>query len=285
MAGGLRKNPILDSKQKQLNKLSNRKPPPLKLSAKAFNYGKTHVVALNNVEYAGAGREFSQGRYRGMVSDRQLDWLQQDLANVPPDHLIVLATHIPLVAEASDGSLSPSATGPNTINFDRLLELLRPFENIYGIAGHDTSNSWKVEINHNHGWNGQPWIAHTLAEVRGNGWTTGPDDLRGVRDAMMQDGNPNGFYLLKIDGVSLVPEFIPFPFGTDAAQRMRIVLDPALEVSEEGGVNRGTLQPDTKIVVNLFDGGERDKLTLSLDGGPQRALLYKVRTGECPSRC
>ena len=104
------------------------------------------------------------------------------------------------------------ATGPGTENLAALLELLAPFEHIYGLAGHDTSNSWKVEVNHTHGWHGQPWIAHSLAEVRGNGWTMGPVDLRGVRDAMMEDGNPNGFYVLRFDDVELTPEFIPFPY-------------------------------------------------------------------------
>ena len=28
---------------------------------------------------------------------------------------------------------------------------------------------------------------------------------------MMEDGNPNGFYVLKFNNVELIPEFIPFP--------------------------------------------------------------------------
>ncbi len=240
----------------------------------SFNYGNAHVVALNNVEYGGA----ADGGYRGFISDDQIRWLEQDLANVSPDMLIVIATHISLISEASDGDPSHAATGPRTENFDRLLELLRPFDNVYGLAGHDTSNSWKVEIDHDHGWTGQPWIAHTLAEVRGSGWTRGPRDLRGVADAMMEDGNPNGFYLLKFDDVTLVPEFIPFPFGADAGQRLRIVLDPELESPPEGSINRGRLHANTKVVVNLFDGGERDRVRLSLDGGPLTPMRYVLRT-------
>lgn len=244
----------------------------------SFNYGKVHFVSLNNVEYAGDGREFNSGEYRGYISANQIYWLERDLANVARDRLIVIASHIPLVAEASDGSGSPPATGPSTANFSQLLDILEPFENIYGLAGHDTSNSWKVEINHRHGWTGRPWIAHTLAEVRGNGWTTGPADMRGVRDAMMQDGNPNGFYVLKFDDVELVPEFIPFPYGPDSAQRLRITLDPLLIGPASGNINRGSLQPGTKIVVNLFDGGERDTVSISIDGAPIQAMKYTVRT-------
>jgi hypothetical protein len=243
----------------------------------SFNYGNAHIVALNNVEYAGQ-RGSNNGAYRGFISDDQMYWLKRNLANVARDKLIVIATHISLISEASDGDPSHDVTGPKTDNFYQLLELLRPFANVFGLAGHDTSNSWKVEINHEHGWTGQPWIAHTLAEVRGSGWTRGPKDLRGVAEAMMEDGNPNGFYLLKFDDVTLVPEFIPFPFGRDAAQRLRIVLDPELKDATYSSINRGVLQNNTKVVVNLFDGGERDRVILSLDGGPLMPMRYVVRT-------
>lgn len=242
----------------------------------SFNHGNVHFVALNNVEYAGNGREFSDGRYRGYITDGQLYWLERDLAQVSPEKLIVIATHIPLVAEADDGR-NPVATGPNTENFTALLDILRPFPNIYALAGHDTSNSWKVEVGHRHGWTGQPWIAHTLAEVRGNGWTRGPVDPRGVRDAMMEDGNPNGFYVLNFDDTRLVPEFIPFPFGPDAAQRLRITLDP-LPAATESTIYRGTLAADTRLVVNLFDGGVRDTVWAAIDNGPRQEMTYTVRT-------
>ena len=243
----------------------------------SFDYGNVHFVALNNVEYAGAGNEFSSSVYRGYISAVQLQWLRNDLAQVPMDKLIVIASHIPLIAEADDG-VSPILTGPNTENFTELLEILEPFENIYGLAGHDTSNSFKVQVNHQHGWNGKPWIAHTLGEVRGSGWTRGPRDFRGVRDAIMEDGNPNGFYVLKFNNVDLVPEFIPFPSSADGTNRMRIMLDPPLALSELNGIHRGVLQAGTKLVVNLFDGGIRDSVRASINGNEEILMAYRVRT-------
>lgn len=243
----------------------------------SFNHGNVHFVALNNVEYAGDGKQFGNSSYRGFIPEDQLNWLQQDLANVSTDKLIVIATHIPLVSEASDGQ-SETITGPDTENFARLLEILEPFSNIYGLAGHDTSNSWKVEVSHQHGWHGQPWIAHTLAEVRGSGWTRGLKDGRGVRDAIMDDGNPNGFYVLKFNNNTLTPEFIPFPYGPDAEQRLRITLDPPLSAPEEESINRGSIEANTKIVVNLFDGGARDAVWASIDGGERIPMTYTVRT-------
>lgn len=243
----------------------------------SFNHGNVHFVALNNVEYAGDGQQFGNSGYRGFIPEHQLQWLAQDLANVSSNKLIVIATHIPLVSEADDG-LSEPHSGPNTENFSRLLDILEPFSNIYGIAGHDTSNSWKVEVNHNHGWQGQPWIAHTLAEVRGSGWPKGLRDARGVRDSIMEDGNPNGFYVLRFDDKAVTPDFIPFPFGPDAAQRLRITLDPPLAQQNSDSINRGTVQTDTKVVVNLFDGGVRDSVWASIDGGEAQTMTYAVRT-------
>ena len=243
----------------------------------SFDYGNVHIVTLNNVEYAGAGKEFDSGRYRGFLNPVQLQWLQNDLSHVSADKLLVIASHIPLIAEASDGVSEPEI-GPNTENFAELLQILEPFEHIYALAGHDTSNSFKVEVNHSHGWTGTPWIAHTLAEVRGSGWTRGPRDLRGVRDAMMQDGNPNGFYLLKFSGTQLTPEFIPFPSGRDGTNRLRIMLDPAISPAEDNSIQRGSLLDETKIVVNLFDGGARDSVWVALDGEPEQLMSYTVRT-------
>ncbi|HBX36720.1 MAG TPA: hypothetical protein DEG76_05260 [Pseudohongiella sp.] len=239
----------------------------------SFNVGNVHFVALNNVEYAGA----DERDYRGFISEDQLYWLERDLAQVDHNKLIVIATHIPLKSEAVDDN-GTQTSGPSTVNFDQLIQLLLPFEHVYGIAGHDTSNSWKVQIDHTHNWTGQPWIAHTLAEVRGNGWHTGPEDLRGINDAMMQDGNPNGFYVMRFNDVSVVPEFIPLPFGPDAGQRLRVTLDPPLEAAHSSSVNRGVLQAGTKVVVNLFDGGVRDQVSMTVNEGPDQPMRYTVRT-------
>jgi hypothetical protein len=84
--------------------------------------------------------------------------------------------------------------------------------------------------------------------------------------------------VLKFNEVDVVPEFIPFPFGPDANRRIRITLDPMLLSSQDSSINRGSLQNDTKLVVNLFDGGVRDSVWLSLDGSPEQAMVYTVRT-------
>jgi hypothetical protein len=242
----------------------------------SFEHGRAHVLALNNIEWRGPGNG-----YRGFLHPRQLEWIANDLRDVPKDRLIVILTHIPLITYAPDGANDTApGTSPslNTVNLDALLQILKPFRHVYGVAGHDTSNSWKAVVDHRHGWHGYPFIAHTLAEARGSGWDQGPRDRRGVRPATMQDGNPNGYYVLDFDGPKLTPRF--HAAGAQADTRMHASIDPPLVPGALPGAtpDRGRLQPGAKVVVNLWDGGARDRVFGSLDGGPMRALRHVVRT-------
>lgn len=239
----------------------------------SFNHGDVHFIGLDNVEYKGDGNgSFDNTRYRGYISEGQLQWLENNLRFVPKDKLIVIMTHISLITYARDGQGERYAMGDNinTVNFSELLQVLQPFNRVYAISGHDTSNSWKVKVDHEHEWYGDWFIAHTLAEVRGSGWGSGPRDERGVRLATMQDGNPNGYYVMTFEGTRVEPKFIPA--AGDPNRSMRIGLDPLPAGSHDAdgnlvALNRGQLQPGTKLVVNLFDGGERDKVELSINGG------------------
>ncbi|NJN46452.1 MAG: hypothetical protein HC808_08235 [Candidatus Competibacteraceae bacterium] len=249
----------------------------------SFDYGDVHFIGLDNVEYKGDGQgRFDNTIYRGYISPDQLQWLSNDLQFVPRDKLIVIMTHISLITYALDGQGERFNQGDNinTVNLNELVEILKPFDRVYAIAGHDTSNSWKIQLDHTHGWFGDWFLVHTLAEVRGNGWSRGPRDERDVRLATMQDGNPNGYYVFSFDGTDVQPRFIPAE--GDPNETMRIVLDPLLEGTRdtEGNVlaiNRGAALPGTKIVVNLFDGGERDLVEVSIDDSPYAPMEIVLR--------
>lgn len=250
----------------------------------SFNHGDVHFIGLDNVQYKGDGQgRYDNTSYRGYVSVEQLEWLRNDLKHVPRDKLIVIFSHISLVTHALDGQGQRYVLGDNinTVNFAELVEILSPFQRVYAFAGHDTSNSWKVKIDHTHNWYGDWFLSHTLAEARGNGWSAGPRDERDVRWATMQDGNPNGYYVMTFEGTSVQPRFIPAPGNPET--QMRIVLDPLLAGTRDAlgnvrAINRGQLAPGTKVVVNLFDGGERDLVEVSIDGGDYRPMENVVRT-------
>jgi hypothetical protein len=245
----------------------------------SFNHGDVHFIGADNIDNGDVDRP-DQGC---VFNERQLQWLKNDLKFVPRHKLIVPITHCPLITYALDGKGERHSLGGNvnTINFAALVEILKPFQRVYWISGHDTSNSWKVQLDHTHNWHGEWFISHTLAEVRGNGWSTGPRTERDTRTVNMQDGNPNGYYVMTFKGTTVKPKFIPGK--GDPNQSMRIVLDPLpLGTREQGtgkvlAINRGPLAPNTKVIVNLFDGGDQDIVKLSLDGGPWTKLQNVLR--------
>lgn len=240
----------------------------------SFDYGNVHFLALNNVGFKGKDKG-----YEGHIDAKQMKWIENDLKDVPTDKLIIIVTHIPLITYANNRTFPSSI---NTVNFRDLLKLLSHFNYVYTISGHDTSNSWKVEVNHTHGWFGAPFIAHTLAETRGGGWEQGPRDERGVRPATMEDGNPNGFYVFYFENNKVKPRFIPA--GGDPKDRLRITLDPPLVPADSTieiypmGLDRGIISDSMWVVVNFFDGGARDKVSISLNGQVAVPMEYIERT-------
>jgi 3',5'-cyclic AMP phosphodiesterase CpdA len=116
----------------------------------SFNHGDTHWIGADNIDDGDEDRP-SQGC---VFNAQQLSWLRNDLKFVPKDKLIVIVTHCPLITYALDSNGERYSLGGNinTINLHELVEILKPFPRVYAIAGHDTSNSWKVQLNHTHGW-------------------------------------------------------------------------------------------------------------------------------------
>lgn len=259
----------------------------------SVDYGQVHFVNMDNVDYFGE----EQGGYRGYLDERQLEWLTNDLAHVPDDTLIVIATHIPLRTEAI------GAANINTVNLDELFDVLEGREHLYSISGHDTSNSWQMYLEpgerreppagvNSAVWTGDEAFHHqVLAEVRGGGWTTGPLDERGVPAADMADGNPNGYYVVSFDGNTYRPRFQPASLPADFQTRITLhggqgnrMLDSGEPVwvpsgpSGSGGIVPAPRfhprdwseehGPAPRVVANVFDGGGGHQVQARVDDRP-----------------
>ncbi len=234
----------------------------------SFDYGQVHFVALDNVDYLGA----AEGGYRGFISQEQIAWLENDLSFVPEDKLVVIATHIPLTTDAVDRTERLV-----TVNLPDLLAVLEGRERLYTLSGHDTSNSWQMYLDHEHGWNGPEPLHHqVLAEVRGNGWS-GPKNEHGLPATTMEDGNPNGYYILSFEGSKYSTRFKAA--GEPEDYQMRIMLE-----QETSGRNQ--LSPDQfevaawqapQLVVNVFDGGERHQVEFRLNDSDFQPMQHTLR--------
>jgi hypothetical protein len=241
----------------------------------SFNYGNVHFIAMDNVQYKGLSNgNYSGGaRYRGYFTDKQLQWLENDLKHVPEDKLIVLFAHIPLKTHApNDGVVG--GDNINTVNLRELLKILDRFEKVYSFSGHDTSNSWQIYFDQDYGRTAsRPMHHHIMAEVRGGSWQ-GPKNIYGIPDATAEDGNPNGYYLIDFHGAEYIPKFKAEGYGDD--YRMRIIIETGGKYSENNRLPQSQLK-HSRFLVNVFDGGDKWKVDYSLNGGSFSAMEYEQR--------
>ena len=225
----------------------------------SYDYGRVHFVSMDNVDYDGQDEDGGNGGYRGYLTPEQLEWLSNDLEYVPEDHLVVIATHIPLRTEAI------GADNINTVNLDELFAVLEGREHLYSISGHDTSNSWQTyfepgeELPTPEGvndavWDGPHAFHHqVLAEVRGGGWTTGPLEERGVPDderGVPVTGNRDGG----------MPQDPPAP-GED---------DDGMQVPAEGESAWATGLPNGVHAADMADGNPNGYYIIEFDGNTYR---------------
>ena len=138
----------------------------------AFSEGRVHFIVLNNVYGNGA-----RG-YKGYLSERQLNFVQQDLKYVPRDVLIVLSMHIPLF---------------HTRNVDALLSLLEGRGDVLAVTGHmhQVGRFFRQ---------GKGVRLHELSAGASCGfWWVGEKNADGVPAALQQCGTPRNYFVLDFD--------------------------------------------------------------------------------------
>ncbi|MCF4128023.1 calcineurin-like phosphoesterase C-terminal domain-containing protein [Methylobacterium sp. SyP6R] len=242
----------------------------------ALEHGGVLFLMLDNVHYLGAATATAGrgGRYEGRIGERQLAFVENLLAQVPKDRLVVVAMHIPL---ASD--LGPDDPGIGTADRAQLLRLLagRPS---FSVSGHTHTTE-----HHYLGSDGRPGAPgddahhhHVLTAVSGS-WWSGPPDRRGIATADSRDGTPHGFHVLGITGGRhYTTRYVPA--SDDAGRQMRIVLESQFHADDLarlpdtrlyellGATIPAESAGATNVVVNLFDGGPRSRVTFRIGDRP-----------------
>ena len=247
----------------------------------AFQYGAATFILLDNVDYLGTdpSKPNGFGKYCGFFGERQLGFVRHVLANVPRDSLVVISFHIPLktLAAADDAN--------NTVDAKAFLDAIGTHPNTVSFCGHTHTNEhWYFTAadgyaagTHHH---------HILAAVSGS-WWSGPFDARGIPMALQSDGAPNGFHILAVDGATYTTTLVP---AHDPARgQMRVMLDSQVHGSDKelfneypiGALLTGPIAADrlgsARLVVNVFDGGPRSKVEVSIAGSPHKALAKVER--------
>lgn len=202
----------------------------------AFDYGPVHFVALDSIKWIGETAD-ERGHYIGELDEEQLDFLRNDLEQVPSDRLVVFMMHIPLHAGASPGV--------QIINRRELFELIEDRPHTFSISGHmhfcahyffDASNGWKGDKPHHH---------VTIPTVSGSWWRGAPDEV-GIPHTLCRDGAPNGYVIATFDGTGYSLRF-------KAARRPA---DYQMNIYAPEEVARDNLEA-TVVQVNVFLGSPK----------------------------
>jgi hypothetical protein len=248
----------------------------------AFFYGQTLFLMLDDVDYLGPdpAKPRGSGKYEGRIDDAQLEFMRGVLAKTPPETLVVAVLHIPIKTYLG------SEPYQNLLNKEALFGLLDGRKYTVSFAGH-THTTEHHYFGSDDGWNGaEPHHHHVLTALSGS-WWSGPLDHRGVASADSRDGTPNGFHILSIDGTNYTTRFIPAkePNG----RQMRLSIDSRFHgISRDADrdfrqvqllgspVPQGALFASS-VIANVFDAGDRTKVTMTIGDRPPIAMTRQAR--------
>jgi len=248
----------------------------------AFFYGNALFLMFDNVDYLGfdPAKPRGAGKYEGRLDEGQLQFARNVLAHAPDDALVVAVMHIPIRTYLG------AEPWQNLVNKDAFFKLLQGRKYAVSFSGH-THTTEHHYFGAADGWNGaEPHHHHVLTALSGS-WWSGPYDHRGVASADSRDGTPNGFHILSIDGASYATRFVPAkePNG----RQMRLSIDSRFHgISKDADrdlrqerilgspVPRAAIGAST-LIANVFDGGERTKVTMTIGDRPPVEMVRHPR--------
>lgn len=165
------------------------------------------------------------------------------LAHTPTDHLIVIATHIPMMGLNEVES---------TENLDALMRAISTHPHTLSVSGH-THVQRHYFIGSEHGYTppGNATHLHYNIPTASGTWWRGPLDERGIPHTMMRDGAPSGYAILSIDGNAYTARFKAA--GFPAHYQINILAPDEATGAEP-------------FLVNVFNGSERSTVEFRIPG-------------------
>jgi hypothetical protein len=221
----------------------------------AFQHGPVHFIVLDDVIWQGFdglrdNGKPKNGNYVGGLTDDQLSFIENYLADVPTDALIVLAFHIPIEGD-----------GVHRIpQQDRLFRILSRFPHTLSLSGH-THYQRHWFFGSEAGYTAGTEHHHFNAATGSGSWYRGSTDETGVPHATMRCGAPNGYNLIEFDGNRYATTF----------QAARRPAGEQMRLTAPDGIAAGT--PAT-LIANVYAGSERDRVEFSLNNGAWQPMAF-----------
>jgi hypothetical protein len=214
----------------------------------SFDYGQVHFIALDDIQWI-VPEDGNRPHYRGGLGAEQMEFIRNDLAEVPDEQLIVLLMHIPLVDVADRQELY------------RLIEQ-RPL--CISISGHTHYHEHRF-IAEDDGWRGPKPHHHIINVTVCGSWWGGAPDERGIPHTTMADGAPNGYSIMTFDGTNYSLRFKAA--GRDPDYQMEIRAPDVVAARDCAATN---------VYVNVFNGSEHSRVEMRVGEGEWRDMVRSV---------
>lgn len=214
-------------------------------STYAYEYGNVAFIALNNIYFK------PSGKYYPHFTERQLEFVENYLNNVPDNKLVVLYMHAPIVA---------------CDNRESIYKIIEKREHCFSVSGH-LHEQINLFLDKEMGWNGEKEHHHLINVTVCGSWWCGALDELGIPHATMNDGAPNGYSEITFDGNTY---YIHFKAARKPDNyQMNIYLPNEIE---ESAVDT------TDVLVNVFAGSERSKVEMQINKSGDWLQLESVKT-------
>lgn len=224
-------------------------------STYAFNFGKTHFVILKDILRPDPR---TQKGYWGGFTEKQLKFLKNDLKQVPKDHLVVLAFHIPIW----EGYVGRDIFRDE--DREQLFSLLKEFSYTLSISAHSHIQLNKF-LTAEDGWLQDKTHHHLNLGTTCGAWYRGEQDSNGVPMSVMADGTPQGYAYLKINNNKYEIDYKAAAYPDD--YKMSIYHPKVMSKARKAMAN---------IYVNYFMGSDLDEVKFRIDGGKWVRMIYTI---------
>ncbi len=151
----------------------------------SFSYGQAHFIVIDNIRFIIDG---DNRYYRPEITGDHMMFIENELARIDNDQLLVLLMHIPW-----------DDRGWNMEQRNKLFGLLSEHPNALSLGAHWHRHYHRF-LGEEYGHTGsEPHHMISVGAVCGAWWRGLPDEY-GIPHAMMSDGTPPGYGILFVDG-------------------------------------------------------------------------------------
>lgn len=215
----------------------------------SMNYGPVHFIMLDDVLWHPKTEE-KKAHYTGALTEKQLEFVKNDLALLHPDQLIVYMFHIPLQSMT------------NRADFLRLFE---GHPNALGMSAH-THTMYHTFVGQDAGWPGDEPHHHFVNMTACGAWWGGDIDYYGIPESPGRDGAPNGYTLATFSGNQYELEFVPARYPESFQMYIWAPM----------GVDAATASTTANVYANVFAASERSTVEMRIDDDGDWAAMERV---------